>query len=227
MTIAESVRLSILELYSQGRSIREIAAETGVGKNTVSRAIKASEGTPKNGDTVPKIAPHACARSRIPTVPKNGDKMGTENGDTPEPVVTVMEVRTITRDLTISELFDLLQSAKEDLEIARRYNAAFAEIDGIRTPFLSPSAYHAYHLYVIQVADRAGLYNYLREHQIYAQVHYVPLHLMPYYSAFGYRKGDFPVVEEYYDHCLSLPMFPTLSEEEQQYVIDTVLEFVS
>ena len=50
---------------------------------------------------------------------------------------------------------------------------------------------------------------------------------MPYYSAFGYRKGDFPVVEEYYDHCLSLPMFPTLSEEEQQYVIDTVLEFVS
>lgn len=122
MTIAESVRLSILELYSQGRSIREIAAETGVGKNTVSRAIKASEGTPKNGDTVPKIAPHACARSRTPTVPKNGDKMGTENGDTPEPVVTVMEVRTITRDLTISELFDLLQSAKEDLEIARRYN---------------------------------------------------------------------------------------------------------
>lgn len=122
MTIAESVRLSILELYSQGRSIREIAAETGVGKNTVSRAIKASEGTLQNGDTVPKIAPHACARSRTPAVPKNGDKMGTENGDTPEPVVTVMEVRTITRDLTISELFDLLQSAKEDLEIARRSN---------------------------------------------------------------------------------------------------------
>lgn len=112
-------------------------------------------------------------------------------------------------------------------EIARRYDKAFANVDGIRTPFVSPSVYHAYHLYVIQVADRLGLYNYLREHKIYAQVHYVPLHLMPYYSQFGYRKGDFPVVEKYYDHCLSLPMFPTLSDEEQQYVIDTVLDFVS
>jgi len=129
--------------------------------------------------------------------------------------------------LGVSQLKRASSNLAKRQEIARRYNAAFAEIDGIRTPFLSPSAYHAYHLYVIQVADRAGLYNYLREHQIYAQVHYVPLHLMPYYSAFGYRKGDFPVVEEYYDHCLSLPMFPTLSEEEQQYVIDTVLEFVS
>lgn len=129
--------------------------------------------------------------------------------------------------LGVSQLKRASSNLAKRQEIARRYNAAFAEIDGIRTPFLSPSAYHAYHLYVIQVADRAGLYNYLREHQIYAQVHYVPLHLMPYYSQFGYRKGDFPVVEEYYDHCLSLPMFPTLSEEEQQYVIDTVLEFVS
>ena len=129
--------------------------------------------------------------------------------------------------LGVSQLKRASSNLAKRQEIARRYNAAFAEIDGIRTPFLSPSAYHAYHLYVIQVADRLGLYNYLREHKIYAQVHYVPLHLMPYYSQFGYRKGDFPVVEDYYEHCLSLPMFPTLSEEEQQYVIKKVLEFVT
>lgn len=129
--------------------------------------------------------------------------------------------------LGVSQLKRASSNLAKRQEIARRYNAAFAEIDGIRTPFLSPSAYHAYHLYVIQVADRLGLYNYLREHKIYAQVHYVPLHLMPYYSQFGYRKGDFPVVEDYYEHCLSLPMFPTLSEEEQQYVTKKVLEFVT
>lgn len=129
--------------------------------------------------------------------------------------------------LGISQLKRASAGLAKRQAIARRYNNAFAHVDGIHTPFVHPSIYHAYHLYIIQVADRIGLYNYLREHKIYAQVHYVPLHLMPYYSQFGYRKGDFPVVEDYYNHCLSLPMFPTLSDEEQQYVIDTVLEFIT
>lgn len=112
-------------------------------------------------------------------------------------------------------------------EIARKYNEAFARVNGIRTPFVASGVYHAYHLYIIQVEDRLGLYNYLRENKVYAQVHYVPLHLMPYYRQFGYKEGDFPVVEEYYKHCLSLPMFPALTEDEQDYVIEKVIEFVS
>lgn len=111
-------------------------------------------------------------------------------------------------------------------EIAARYNEAFRNIKEIKTPFAAPDVLHAYHLYIIQVPDRLGLYNYLRENGIYAQVHYVPLHLMPYYRQFGNRKGDLPVVEEYYQHCLSLPMFPTLTGEEQEYVIEKVIEFV-
>lgn len=111
-------------------------------------------------------------------------------------------------------------------EIAARYNEAFLNIKEIKTPFTAPDVFHAYHLYIIQVPDRLGLYNYLRENGIYAQVHYVPLHLMPYYRQFGNRKGDMPMVEEYYKHCLSLPMFPTLKGEEQEYVIKKVMEYV-
>ncbi len=112
-------------------------------------------------------------------------------------------------------------------QIARTYDEAFAGISGIQTPLTAENSYHAYHLYVIQTADRLGLYNYLHENKIYAQVHYVPLHLMPYYRQFGNKKGNLPVVENYYEHCLSLPMYPTLTDEEQQYVIEKVKEFVS
>ena len=111
-------------------------------------------------------------------------------------------------------------------EIARRYDDAFKDIRGIGIPYRSATIYHAFHLYVIQVDDRPGLYDFMRNHGIYAQVHYVPLHTMPYYQALGNKKGDLPVVEEYYEHCLSLPMYPTLTDEEQEYVIDKIIEFV-
>ena len=84
---------------------------------------------------------------------------------------------------------------------------------------------HAYHLYVIEVQDRLGLYNYLREHNIYVQIHYIPCHLMPYYRELGWKEGDMPHAENYYSQCLSLPMFPTLTSDEQQYVIDTIDNF--
>ncbi len=86
---------------------------------------------------------------------------------------------------------------------------------------------HAYHLYIIEIEDRAGLINYLRELNIFAQVHYIPAHLMPYYRNFGWKDGDMPIAEEYYKHCISLPMYPTLTEEEQKFVIDKVLEFLN
>jgi UDP-4-amino-4,6-dideoxy-N-acetyl-beta-L-altrosamine transaminase len=85
---------------------------------------------------------------------------------------------------------------------------------------------HAYHLYVIEVEDRLGLYNYLREHKIFAQIHYIPCHLMPYYRDLGWNEGDMPIAEMYYKHCISLPMFPTLTEEEQNFVIEKVLSFL-
>ena len=84
---------------------------------------------------------------------------------------------------------------------------------------------HAYHLYVIEAEDRLNLYKYLRANNIYAQIHYIPAHLMPYYRQFGYTEGDLPIAENYYKHCISIPMFPTLTDEEQQYVIKIIDNF--
>ncbi|MCJ8166375.1 UDP-4-amino-4,6-dideoxy-N-acetyl-beta-L-altrosamine transaminase [Pontibacter sp. E15-1] len=117
--------------------------------------------------------------------------------------------------------------------IARIYDAAFGEVAGIKTmqtaaASLSPAGDtgHAYHLYIIRVQDRKGLYDFLRENQIFAQVHYIPAHTMPYYRSLGSSKGDFPEAEYYYAECLSLPMYPSLTQEEQAFVIEKVKEFV-
>lgn len=124
-----------------------------------------------------------------------------------------------------------LNRAKEGLDrrhqLVDRYNAAFSKVVGISTPFNAENIYHAYHLYIIQVNDRLGLYNYLHDNNVYAQVHYAPLHLMPYYQRFGNEKSDLPMVDKYYEHCLSLPMYSTLTNEEQEYVIEKVIEFVA
>lgn len=112
-------------------------------------------------------------------------------------------------------------------EIARKYDEAFKGIKEIKTPKRASDIFHAFHLYIIQIEDRKGLYDFLHEQGVYAQVHYVPLHLMPYYQALGNKPGDLPVVEDYYEHCLSLPMFPTLTDEEQDYVIAKVKEYIS
>lgn len=84
---------------------------------------------------------------------------------------------------------------------------------------------HAYHLYVLEVEERLGLYNYLRTQNIFAQIHYIPCHLMPYYRDRGWKEGDLPSSEQYYKHCISLPMYPTLTEEEQAYIIERINTF--
>ena len=111
-------------------------------------------------------------------------------------------------------------------EIAEKFNRAFRSTK-IKTP-KSPAdgGFHAYHLYIIQVDDRKGLYDYLRENNVFAQVLYIPVYAMPYYKNTGYKEGECPVAEEYYRHCLALPMYPTLTEEEQDWVINCVLQFI-
>lgn len=121
-----------------------------------------------------------------------------------------------------------LKRAEEGLarrrELADRYDQAFAD-STVLTPDVEENFYHAWHLYIIHTEDRKGLYDHLRENGIFPQVHYIPTHILPYYKALGWSKGDLPVAESYYESCLSLPMFPTLTNEEQDYVIEKVLEF--
>ncbi|MCG8389360.1 MAG: DegT/DnrJ/EryC1/StrS family aminotransferase, partial [Cytophagales bacterium] len=104
------------------------------------------------------------------------------------------------------------------------YDKAFAGLP-IKLPRRSPSAFHALHLYVILTSRRKELYDYLKEKNIFTQVHYIPLHYMPYYKQLGFKKGDFPVAERYYDQCLSLPMYPSMTQQEMDYVISCVNQF--
>jgi hypothetical protein len=109
-------------------------------------------------------------------------------------------------------------------EIALKYYNSFKDKSFIKGQSKSIEG-HAYHLYIIEVEDRVGLYNYLRENMIFAQIHYIPVHLMPYYKQFGWKEDDMPLAENYYKNCISLPMFPTLTDNELNYVIATVLNF--
>jgi len=109
-------------------------------------------------------------------------------------------------------------------EIAQQYADALKD----KSYILGQSGFvegHAYHLYVIETKDRLGLYNHLRTKNVFAQVHYIPAHLMPYYQQQGYKQGDFANAENYYSRCLSLPMYPTLTAKEQSYVIASIAEF--
>lgn len=126
--------------------------------------------------------------------------------------------------LGISQLSRADQGIERRKAIAEKYSTAFAEKEFIK----GQSGYvdgHAYHLYVIEVDDRVGLYNYLREHKIFAQIHYIPCHLMPYYRELGWKENDMPLAETYYKHCISLPMYPTLTEEEQTFVIEKIYQY--
>jgi UDP-4-amino-4,6-dideoxy-N-acetyl-beta-L-altrosamine transaminase len=134
--------------------------------------------------------------------------------------------------LGISQLDRAQAGLEKRTRIAARYDAVFRQHPAIR--ILNPRAYapeknqgihHAYHLYVILVADRKGLYDHLKAHQIFAQVHYIPVHTMPYYQELGWQAGDLPRAEQYYAQCLSLPMYPSLTEEEQDFVINQVEAF--
>lgn len=110
-------------------------------------------------------------------------------------------------------------------KIAEKYNEAFSNNVNISIQPFSMYNGHAFHLFIIKIKNRLGLYNHLKQHQIFAQVHYIPVHTMPYYKNLGFKKGDFPLSENYYDECLSLPMYPTLSDKEQDFVIQKIEEF--
>jgi UDP-4-amino-4,6-dideoxy-N-acetyl-beta-L-altrosamine transaminase len=126
--------------------------------------------------------------------------------------------------LGISQLKRADVGLKRRKEIAKRYNEAFRNNENI----INHSGYfenHAYHLYVINIHNRKGLYDYLRELQIYCQVHYIPIHTFPYYQANKHQNLNLLNSENYYSSCLSLPMFPTLTDEEQEYVIKNINNF--
>lgn len=112
------------------------------------------------------------------------------------------------------------------IEIAARYDRAFADLDQIRIPLRYATQRHVYHMYMIEVDQRDGLLAYLKEQGISAKVHYpTPLHLQPASAHLGYGAGDFPVAEAQARRIISLPVHQYLSDEEIDYVISRVREY--
>jgi len=126
--------------------------------------------------------------------------------------------------LGISQLKRAKYNLVKRQEIANRYKKAL-ELLGVKYQEVKNNYNNAFHLFVIEVENRLGLYNFLRENGIYAQIHYIPVHLQPYYQNIGWKKGDFPVSENYYQHCISLPMFPTLNNMELEYIVNKIISF--
>lgn len=130
--------------------------------------------------------------------------------------------------LGISQLSRLDEFVKRRAEIVARYDAAFAGQEFLRTP--SPDADTAWHLYVARIdfaalgITRVDFMNRLKDLGVLTQVHYIPVHLQPYYrERFGYGPGKCPEAEAFYRECLSLPLYPAMTDADVETVIAAVM----
>lgn len=128
--------------------------------------------------------------------------------------------------LGISQMDKLDDFVEKRRMLVERYNNAFREASEIVVPKQVEGCNNSYHLYVIQVENRLEVFNKLRTAGIGVNVHYVPVYKHPYYQKNGYADVKCPNAEEYYEHCISLPLYPKLTVKEQDYVIEKVIESV-
>lgn len=113
----------------------------------------------------------------------------------------------------------------------RRAAATYADLLGdlpLVTPITAAYAEHIFHLYVIRVANREALMDFLKTRGIATGLHYpIPIHLQPAYAELGYKRGDFPITEAYAETIVSLPIFPELDDDKVAYVADAIHDFLS
>lgn len=126
--------------------------------------------------------------------------------------------------LGCSQMKKLDRFLKRRKELVARYNEAFADCSNIVTPYQFPDTESGWHLYIVQVknCDRKQVFEALREKGIGVNVHYIPVYMHPYYQENGYKDVHCTNAEEIYSHIISLPLYPGLTDEQQDYVIDTL-----
>lgn len=131
--------------------------------------------------------------------------------------------------LGISQMKKLDRFVERRRKIAKRYHEAFADMKGIQIPKQETGCHNSWHLYVIQVLekDRKEVFDALRSKNIGVNVHYIPVYKHPYYQKNGYKEVCCRNAEQYYANAISIPMYPLLSKEEQEYVIETIKEIVT
>lgn len=130
--------------------------------------------------------------------------------------------------LGISQLNKLDGFLERRKEIARRYDEAFAGCEGLKTPTLVQGCDSGWHLYMVQVLnqDRKIVFDRLREVGVGVNVHYIPVYHHPYYQRNGYEGVRCLEAEKFYERAISLPIFPGLTQEQQEYVIEQMMKIV-
>lgn len=148
--------------------------------------------------------------------------------------------------LGITQMNKLDNSIYRRNQIAKKYEEELKDLDWLELPLNyfdkewlkeekynsleeKPENLNSYHLFPVLLKnkdDRKRFFDYMRANNIWVQVHYIPVHIMPYYKdEFGYKKGDLPVAEDFYNREVSLPMYPSISDDEFEYVVEVVREF--
>ena len=127
--------------------------------------------------------------------------------------------------LGLSQAMRLQDYVRRRHALARRYDERLAELP-LTTPWQHPDCYSGGHLYVIRVdaTRRRGVFDALRAQDIGVNVHYIPVYRQPYYQRLGCVSGTFPEAERYYAEAISLPMYATLTEDQQDHVVDALRE---
>ena len=130
--------------------------------------------------------------------------------------------------LGISQLGRIDKFLEKRKKIAAKYDEAFRDFNGIEIPKQAEYSNSAYHLYVIKVdkSIRKALFEYLRANNIGVNVHYIPVYTFPYYREHGYENVKCENAEKLYESIISIPIYYDLSDEEQDYVIDKIKEFM-
>tara|TARA_Y100000588_G_scaffold21360_2_gene21549 strand:+ start:7745 stop:9874 length:2130 start_codon:yes stop_codon:yes gene_type:complete len=131
-----------------------------------------------------------------------------------------------------SQLKKLPEIKRRRREIVKYYNQELSQYEELQVPFESPSVDSNFHLYLLRVrpgmkADRYDLFTGLQRLNYRPMVHYIPIHLLGYYKRnFGYKQGDFPVAEKCYQESLSIPLYPSLSDEEVDKCIKDIAAII-
>ncbi|MGJ9458022.1 UDP-4-amino-4,6-dideoxy-N-acetyl-beta-L-altrosamine transaminase [Oceanobacillus sp. CF4.6] len=135
--------------------------------------------------------------------------------------------------LGLSQVKKLNTFLNKRREFAKKYTESFADVDAILTPYQQSDSNSSWHLYIIRLkleklnADRTEIFKALQKENIGVNVHYIPVHLHPFYQQLGYEKGSCPNAEKLYQEIITLPLFPRMSEQDLNDVIAGVKKVIS
>lgn len=117
-------------------------------------------------------------------------------------------------------------------QLAKRYDELLADLP-LCTPKQDPSTNSSWHIYVVRMdkgsvkKSKQKIFEEMRERGVQLNLHYIPVHLQPYYQALGFKRGDFPASERYYEEAFTLPIYYELTDAEQDQVVSALREVLS